>query len=83
MSNTLPVLAIGFAALGAIMQPSAARAATSDDELWIETGIKGDIAPGTDFKLELETRRRDGPNEARASSDSACRIVVATGCGRP
>ena len=63
MSNTLPVLAIGFAALGAIMQPSAARAATSDAELWIETGIKGDIAPGTDFKLELETRRRDGPNE--------------------
>ena len=63
MSNRLPALAIGLAALCATLQPSAATAATSDDELWIETGVKGDIAPGTDFKFELETRRRAGPNE--------------------
>ena len=83
MSNRFPALAIGFAALGAFMQPTAAQAATRDDELWIETGIKGDIAPGTDFKLELETRRREGPNEyilgAEVNTDVSSALALGGG----
>ncbi|GMM92826.1 DUF2490 domain-containing protein [Qipengyuania sp. MTN3-11] len=63
MSNRILAFAIGFAGLGASLQPTGAAAATSDDELWIETSVNGEIAPETGFKFELETRRRDGPDE--------------------
>ena len=57
------LLPAAFAAGAALLQPHAAAAATSSEELWAEVAAKGDIGPDTDLKLEIEQRRRDGPNE--------------------
>lgn len=83
MARTAPSLALGFAVLGLALQPTTAGAATSDEELWAELSTKGDIAEGVDLKLELETRRRDGPNEyifgAEANFDTAPNLALGGG----
>ena len=43
------------------MQPSAALA--DESEFWIELGAKGEIAPDTTLKVEVEQRRKSGPDE--------------------
>jgi len=50
-----------LAAAPLLLQPTAALA--DDTEFWVELSAKGDIAPDTSFKFELEERRKDGPNE--------------------
>ncbi len=50
-----------LAAAPLLLQPSAALA--DDTEFWVELSAKGEIAPGTDFKIEVEERRKTGPNE--------------------
>jgi len=50
-----------LAAVPLLLQPSAALA--DETEFWVELAAKGEIAPGTSFKFELEERRKDGPNE--------------------
>ncbi|RDS76155.1 DUF2490 domain-containing protein [Alteriqipengyuania lutimaris] len=50
-----------LAAVPLLLQPSAAFA--DDSEFWIELSAKGDIAPGTALKLEVEQRRKAGPGE--------------------
>ncbi|GAB5349946.1 DUF2490 domain-containing protein [Alteriqipengyuania sp. 357] len=50
-----------LAAAALLLQPSAALA--DDSEFWVEFAAKGDIAPGTSLKVEVEERRKDGPNE--------------------
>lgn len=83
MTRYYATLAATLAVGVALLQPAAAHAATSDDELWVELSAKGKIAPGTDLKLEVETRRRDGPNEwifgAEANHDIAERVALGGG----
>ncbi|WP_050803700.1 DUF2490 domain-containing protein [Citromicrobium sp. JLT1363] len=50
-----------LAAVPLLLQPSAALA--DESEFWVELAAKGEIAPGTSLKLEVEERRKDGPNE--------------------
>lgn len=53
--------ALPLAAATVLLQPSAALA--DESEFWIEAAAKGDIAPGTSIKLEVEQRRKTGPDE--------------------
>ena len=50
-----------LAAVPLLLQPSAALA--DESEFWMELAAKGEIAPGTSLKLEVEERRKNGPNE--------------------
>ena len=50
-----------LAAAPLLLQPSAALA--DETEFWVELAAKGEIAPGTSVKFELEERRKDGPTE--------------------
>lgn len=52
---------VPLAAAPLLLQPSAALA--DDSEFWIELGAKGDIAPDTALKVEVEQRRKAGPDE--------------------
>ena len=50
-----------LAAATLLLQPTAALA--DESEFWLEASAKGDIAPGTALKLEVEQRRKAGPDE--------------------
>jgi len=52
---------IPLAAAPLLLQPSAALA--DETEFWIELSAKGDIAPKTALKVEVEERRKAGANE--------------------
>ena len=58
----VPLIAV-IAAGTSFLQPSAAHAAEDSTEFWVELGASGEIAPGAELKLEVEERRREGPNE--------------------
>lgn len=53
--------ALPLAATALLLQPTAALA--DDSELWIELAAKGNIDPKTSVKLEVEQRRKAGPQE--------------------
>lgn len=50
-----------LAAAPLLLQPTAAFA--DESEFWAELSAKGRIAPGTSLKLEVEQRRKTGPEE--------------------
>ncbi len=56
-----PAHAFPLAAAALLLQPSAALA--DESEFWIELGAKGEIAPDTTLKVEVEQRRKSGPDE--------------------
>ena len=60
-SISLLARALPLAAAPLLLQPSAAHA--DESEFWIELATKGDIAPGTALKIEVEQRRKAGPDE--------------------
>ena len=60
-SVNLAARALPLAAATLLLQPSAALA--DESEFWIELAVKGDIAEGTSLKLEVEQRRKTGPDE--------------------
>lgn len=53
--------ALPLAAAPLLLQPSAALA--DDSEFWIEASAKGNIDSDTSFKIEIEQRRKSGPDE--------------------
>lgn len=55
-ARLLPLAAAPF-----LLQPTAAFA--DETEFWVELSAKGEIAPDTSLKFELEERRKNGPNE--------------------
>lgn len=63
----MPMFRLSFAPVIAgalvILQPSPALAAESSTEWWIELGASGPVADNAELKIELEERRRAGPNE--------------------
>ncbi|XAP78047.1 DUF2490 domain-containing protein [Citromicrobium bathyomarinum] len=60
-SVNLAARALPLAAATVLLQPSAALA--DESEFWIELAAKGDIAEGTSLKVEVEQRRKTGPDE--------------------
>lgn len=52
---------VSLASALALLQPAVAHA--DENEFWIELSTSGEIAEGAELKLEIEERRRDGPNE--------------------
>ena len=52
---------VPLAAAPLLLQPTAALA--DDSEFWIEVSAKGDIAPKMALKVEVEQRRKTGPDE--------------------
>ena len=60
-SVNLAARALPLAAAIVLLQPSAALA--DESEFWIELAAKGDIAEGTSLKVEVEQRRKTGPDE--------------------